>query len=119
MYSPSQTGLHQTKKAGDFSNKNSQLEQRLEGACLRRLFHEKNQFNNFLCQQGEITSETKTFDNLKFVLFVYPHPTYFGANHQTSTVSDSNLDLSSSIFETAIKASEPCQLEDWVVVLLV
>ena len=64
------------EKAGDFSNKNSHLEQRLEGACLRRLFHEKyhNQFNNFLCQQGEITTETKTFDNLLFVLFVCPHP---------------------------------------------
>ena len=59
-----------------FPTKNSHLEQRLEGAYLRNFFQEQyhNQCNNFLCQLGEITMDTETFNNLKFVLFEYPHP---------------------------------------------
>jgi len=85
---------------------------------LRGLFHKKYhiQFNNFLCQLGEITMETKTFDNLKFVLFVYPHP-ILGPNIRLQLFQTQIWCF--SIFETAVKASEPRQLEDWVVVLLV
>jgi len=64
MYSPFQIDLHKTKMVIS-PTKNSHLEQRLEGAYLRKFFQEQyhNQFNKFLCQLGEITMDTKIFDN--------------------------------------------------------